>query len=79
VYYTYILQSLKYGKLYIGISDNLRRRVSQHNSGHVKSTAPFTPYQLVWYGAFETKQKARDFEVYLKSSSGHAFLKKRLV
>ncbi|KKR91135.1 MAG: hypothetical protein UU42_C0021G0002 [Candidatus Woesebacteria bacterium GW2011_GWA1_41_13b] len=37
------------------------------------------PWKLVWYCAFENKGKAEDFELYLKSGSGKAFVYKRLV
>lgn len=45
----------------------------------MKSTKPHIPWRLVWYGAFETLQQAKDFERYLKSGSGKAFAYKRLV
>ncbi len=37
------------------------------------------PWKLVWYSAFESMQMAKDFELYLKSGSGKAFVYKRLV
>lgn len=50
-----------------------------HNSGKVKSTAPYIPWKLVCYTAFETQKLAKDFELYLKSGSGKAFAYKRLL
>ena len=50
-----------------------------HNLGNVKSTAPHTPWKLVWYGAFSTEKEARDFEHYLKTGSGKSFAYKRLI
>lgn len=45
----------------------------------VKSTAPFLPWKLVHYSAFENKKLAKDFELYLKTGSGKAFAYKRLL
>jgi len=45
-YYVYFLKSLKDGRYYIGVSDNITRRLKEHNSGLSKFTAPFRPYEL---------------------------------
>lgn len=50
-----------------------------HNDGKVESTRPHRPWDLVWYGAFQTEKEARNFEKYLKTGSGKAFAYKRLV
>ncbi len=79
MYYTYILLSLKSHIFYFGSANDLRLRFKQHNEGKVKSTKPHSPWKLVWYGVFDTKKEARDFELYLKSGSGKAFAYKRLI
>lgn len=79
MYYVYILQSSKSGILYYGYTEDLKKRVVEHNDGKSKFTKGHKPWQLVWYCAFEGKQKAKDFELYLKSGSGKAFAYKRLV
>ena len=76
---TYILKSLKSGIFYYGYTDNLRRRLEEHDNGRSLFTKGHIPWKLVWYGVFENKQKAKDFELYLKSGSGKAFAYKRLV
>ena len=45
-YYVYFLKSLKDGRYHIGVSDNITRRLKEHNSGLSKFTAPFRPYEL---------------------------------
>lgn len=47
--------------------------------GLVKSTAPYRPWKLITYLAFDSQKLAKDFERYLKSGSGKAFTYKRLV
>lgn len=78
-YYTYILLSSKSHIFYFESTIDLKNRIILHNSGMVKSTKPHLPWNLVWYGAFETEKEARDFEIYLKTGSGKAFAYKRLV
>jgi len=79
MYYVYILESIKTKKYYTGVTDNLKRRISEHNSGNSEYTAWSGPYNLVWYGAFTNKSKAYKFELYLKSSSGFAFRNKHFL
>jgi predicted GIY-YIG superfamily endonuclease len=52
--------------------------MADHNAGKSTHTAKFTPWEVVWYSAFPDKYKALEFEKYLKSHSGRAFIKKRL-
>ncbi len=79
MYYSYILLSSKSHIFYYGYTSDLKNRFKLHNSSKVFSTKPHTPWNLVWYGAFNTEKEAKDFELYLKSGSGKAFAYKRLV
>jgi predicted GIY-YIG superfamily endonuclease len=80
VYYTYILESIEApGEFYRGHTDDLKRRVSEHNAGKCPHTSKFKPWKLVFYAAFETLAQAQEFERYLKSGSGHAFAKRHLL
>jgi len=79
MYYTYILKSSTDGTKYIGYTTDLKNRLREHNQGQSKYTSTKTPFMLIWYCAFKTKEKAINFEKYLKSSSGFAFARKRLV
>lgn len=79
MYYVYILQSQKDKTYYYGFTEDLKRRITEHNSGKVEYTKKHNPYVLVWYCSFTEKEKALAFEKYLKSSSGFSFSRKRLI
>jgi len=78
VYYVYILQ-LKDSFYYVGYSNNLKQRISEHKRGIVKTTKNFLPLNMVFYSAFQSKKKALDFEKYLKEGSGFAFRNRHLI
>ena len=78
-HYVYIFVSQKtQGKYYIGFTGDLDDRLRHHNHGAVPSTKPFRPWTYRTCIAFADRQRALDFERYLKSHSGRAFLAKRL-
>jgi len=79
MYYTYILQSKKDKSRYVGVTADLKKRLQEHNSGNSTYSNTKRPYELKWCSAFIDKQKAYQFERYLKSSSGHAFTNKHLL
>ena len=79
MFYVYIITSKKDSSRYVGVTKNLKNRLSEHNNLETKSNKSKAPYILSWYCAFNTKIKAYDFEKYLKSSSGFAFRNKRLL
>lgn len=76
--YVYILE-LCNGNHYVGFSADVKKRVQRHMSGQVRTTKAFLPLKLVWCCSFPNKLLAYDFERYLKSGSGRAFARKRLV
>ena len=73
--YVYILKCSN-GKPYIGCTDNLKERIERHDKGYVSATKPLLPITLISYFAFSNKYIAFNFEKYLKSGSGRAFMKK---
>ena len=77
--YVYILRSVKNGKFYTGVTSDLRRRFLEHNASGSAYTGKFQPWKLVWYGAFADRALAERFESYLKTGSGWAYSRKRLV
>lgn len=79
MHYVYILE-LQNGQHYIGYTTNLDDRMRRHASGEACATTERIPMQSIsFYAAFQSEKKARDFEKYLKSSSGFAFRNKRLI
>jgi putative endonuclease len=80
MYYVYILQSLRFpDEVYIGFTTNVIDRLSYHNQGKVFHTNKYKPWELIYYSAFKSEQRAIDFEKYLKTGSGFAFRNKRLI
>ena len=80
MWYVYILRSLSSpDQEYTGATADLKQRLADHNAGKSTHTAKFKPWQLVWYCGFPDKLYALAFEKYLKSHSGRAFAKKRLL
>jgi putative endonuclease len=76
--YVYILETLDFLHFYVGITDDLRARLTKHNAGEVPHTSKFGPWRAKTYVAFSNEKQAIAFERYLKSASGRAFAKKRL-
>ena len=78
-YYVYILQSdIDEKRFYVGFTEDLDSRLKAHNSGNVHHTSKYKPWRIKTAVGFGDRQKALDFEKYLKSPSGRAFAKKRL-
>ena len=77
VFYVYILQSLKTKKLYIGQTDNLVRRLNEHNTGRGGTyTRHNGPWRLVYSENQPDRSSAANRELYLKSTSGSQEKKK---
>lgn len=76
-HYTYVLKCSD-GKLYIGSTSDLKRRLHEHASGGVRTTRVRLPIDLVYYEACLSKERAGERERYFKTGYGRAFLKKRL-
>ena len=66
-------------EIYIGCTENLMERLSDHNNGSATHTKKYRPWKIISYHVFEDKLKAFEFEKYLKSHSGRAFAQKRLL
>lgn len=79
MYYLYVLKSKKDHQMYIGSTNDLRRRLQEHNSGQVFSTKVRQPFELIYYEAYKSEKDARHREKNLKLRS-RAFvqLKKRI-
>ncbi|MEK7164040.1 MAG: GIY-YIG nuclease family protein [Patescibacteria group bacterium] len=75
MYYVYTL-TCSDSKTYIGCTDDLKSRVVRHQKGEVPATKNRLPITLYSYFAFSNKYIAFNFEKYLKSGSGRAFMKK---
>jgi putative endonuclease len=74
MYFVYVLKSKVDNKRYIGFTDNLERRLSEHNSGKVVSTRNRKPLELIYTEQFENKSEAMNREIFFKSHPGRNYL-----
>ncbi|MCX6717624.1 MAG: GIY-YIG nuclease family protein [Candidatus Taylorbacteria bacterium] len=77
MYYVYSIKC-KDG-FYVGCTNNIQERLERHQNGNVPATANRLPTKLEFYFGTENKYKAFEFEKYLKSGSGRAFIKNHLI
>ena len=64
---------------YVGCTISLKDRLYRHKHGQIKTTKSRLPVQLVTYLVFDDRYRAYQFEKYLKTGSGRAFMNKRLI
>ena len=78
--FVYIIRSARDSlRYYVGITSDVSRRLSTHNSGGSLHTAELRPWELVAAIEFSKESSAVAFEKYLKSGSGRAFAKRHFV
>ena len=79
MHYVYLIQSVQHDFIYVGQTDDLKRRFAEHNAKKNIATKYYAPFNLVYYEAYISKKDALIRENMLKhkgSSIGH--LKRRL-
>ena len=76
MWYVYFLR-LANKDVYVGSTNDLKRRYASHNGKQVEATKPFLPAKLISYIAVETEDVARKLERYFKSGSEKALAYKR--
>lgn len=77
-YYVYLLQSAKDKKFYVGYTNNVKRRIEEHNSGNVESTKNRIPFKLIYWEGCLSQKDALKQEKYLKTAWGKRYIKNRL-
>ena len=78
MYFIYVLKSQKDNKLYYGFTNNLERRIMEHNNGKVGSTKSRTPFKLIYFENAISILEARKKEKYFKSGFGRKYIKNKL-
>ncbi len=78
MYFIYVLHSLKDNKYYYGLTQNLDKRLKEHNNKEVPSTKNRVPFCLVYFEKVDTLVEARKREKYFKSGFGRKYIKKKL-
>jgi putative endonuclease len=75
MFYVYIIQSRFDGSYYIGYTENLVRRIEQHNNGESIYTSKKMPWQMVYFEKFQTKTEAIRREKFLKRQKINLFIR----
>lgn len=79
-HFVYVLRSIEHPeKVYVGYTMDLNQRFEDHNNGSQIYSRRYAPWEMVSYTVFFDRDTAANYESYLKSQSGRAFLRKRLV
>ena len=79
-YYTYVIYSKTYNKIYIGYTSDLNNRIEGHNSQNNKGwTRSFQPWEIVHFEEFITKSEAMIREKELKSYKGREFIRNQIL
>lgn len=74
-YCVYILVSLSDGDFYVGLTEDLKRRLTEHFHGRSKATAPRRPFKLIHCEYYLNKSDAERRETYLKTAKGRRTLR----
>ena len=74
----YVLYSFKFDRYYVGMTDNLDRRLFQHNNGMNTSTKSFIPWEVVHKEEYSSRLEARNREKYLKTAAGRRWRKNNI-
>ena len=78
MWYAYVLKSRINLRLYTGSTNDLSRRLSEHNSGKSKYTRSTRPFDLIYSEEFTSRLEARRRERFLKTGKGREFLKEKI-
>ncbi len=73
MYFVYIIQSETDGSYYIGFTENLQKRISEHNPGNTNYTSKKMPWKLVYFESFGNKTDALKREKLLKRRKNKDF------
>ena len=75
IHYVYAIESLMDGRIYVGMTTDLDRRLKEHNGGKTRSTKAYRPWKVLFTEECESRISARSREKFLKGCSGKEFLK----
>lgn len=75
IFYVYAIKSEVDGRIYVGFSSDVEKRLKQHNAGKTKSTKGYRPWILIYTEEITGRIAARAKEKYYKSGIGKDFLK----
>jgi putative endonuclease len=80
MFYTYVLYSKAFDKIYIGFTSDLEHRIAAHNDFRNSGwTKKYRPWELVYHEAVETKSAAMKREKQLKTAKGRLFIRQSII
>ncbi|MBU1102541.1 GIY-YIG nuclease family protein [Patescibacteria group bacterium] len=79
MYYAYVIKSQSHDTRYVGTTNDIYKRLNEHNSGKCRYTSGRRPWQLVYKEEYSIRGKAMKREKFLKSGQGRKFLDKILL
>jgi predicted GIY-YIG superfamily endonuclease len=77
--FVYVLQSAVDGRFYVGLTNDLQRRLSEHNRGKMKYTKAFRPWIIIFHEPQPDYPSARKREKYFKSAAGRRWIQKLIL
>ena len=80
MYFVYVLKSVKHDQFYVGHTNDINKRLMEHNSRFSEYTSKYMPWRLIYFEAFQTRSLAMWREKSLKNhAKGFQELKKRIL
>ena len=74
MFHTYILQSIKSSRYYIGHTENIQARLERHNTGKVTATKNKGPWIVMHFETYQTKAEANSRELYIKKMKSRVYI-----
>lgn len=78
MFFVYVLKNNFNKEFYTGSTNNLKRRLKEHNDGRNLSTKRYRPWELIYFEGSLNELDAERRETYLKTSQGRRLIKLRL-
>jgi len=78
MYCVFVIKSLSRNYIYVGLTNNMERRLKEHNNGENKTTKPYSPFFLILEEKYNTGKGAREMEKYFKNGTGKEYIKSLL-
>ena len=75
MFYVYVLKSTLRNYIYVGLTNDVNRRVNQHNNKRERITRAYAPFEIMLIEEYDSRAEARKREKYLKSGFGKEYLK----
>ncbi len=78
MFFVYVLFSSKFGRFYVGMTNDMERRLAEHNNKKMSSTKAYVPWKIIHVEKLLSRREARDREKYLKSAAGRRWRNKNI-